>query len=166
MKKYLVLTILMLLIVACGSPSETIVKTVEVRIDTHIVEVEVEVTRIVEVEVTRMYQIQVPVTVTATETPKYTPTITLIPTQTQIPTATLSPLEKSRGSGFYLVGVDIAPGVWRSTPGIDNCYWKVSTKTGGIIKNHFGMSGGTCYISASAYMVEFDDCGMWEYLGQ
>jgi len=149
---------------------ETIIETVIVivTIEPEIVIEVVEET--VEVEVTRV--VEVPVTITPTKTPEYTSTITLIPTRTQvptrtqIPTATLSPLKKPKSDGFYLVGVDIAPGVWRSTPGHDGCYWETSTKTGSIINNHFGMSGGTCYIPSSAYMVMFADCGQWEYLGQ
>lgn len=34
-----------------------------------------------------------------------------------------------------------------------------------ILDNHYGMAGGTVTIWASDYEVEFNDCGMWEYLG-
>lgn len=130
----------------------------------------VEVERIVEVEVTSM--VEKLVTVTPTKTPKYTPTITLtptetsIPTNTSVPTATIDPLKKPKGSGFYLVGVDIAPGLWRSASGYSGCYWAITSKTGSIINNHFGESGCTCYIPAHAFQVEFSDCGQWEWLGQ
>ena len=73
-------------------------------------------------------------------------------------------LTEERADGFYLVGVDIAPGVWRSTGGGDSCYWATTSKTGEIIKNHFGMAGGTAYISPSAYQVEFSNCGIWLFL--
>jgi hypothetical protein len=124
------------------------------------------------IEVTRV----VIVTPTETPTPLFTPTITYTPTDT--PTATLTPnatqtaeailqekLIAKKGDGFYLVGIDIAPGVWRSTGTNDNCYWAVTDKTGDIISNHFGMAGGTAYIPATGYQIEFDDCGTWEYLG-
>ena len=68
--------------------------------------------------------------------------------------------------GFYLVNVDIAPGIWQSLGTQDDCYWEISTKTGDIIDNHFGMAGGTMYIAASAYQVMMEDCGTWTYLGQ
>jgi hypothetical protein len=66
--------------------------------------------------------------------------------------------------GFFLVNVDIAPGVWRSDGNADNCYWKTSTATGDIIDNHFGMAGGTAYIGPTDFQVEFDGCGTWTYL--
>jgi len=169
MKKLgLILVMLVILLTGC---TETIVEVKEVEV-TRIVEVEV--TRIVEVEVTRI------VTATFTPTPLFTPTITLTPTNTSTPTntptITSTPnvvqteqarewvrLTRDRGSGFYLVNVDIAPGIWRSTPGLDGCYWKVSSATGDIIANHFGMSGGTAYIPSTAFQVQFDDCGIWTF---
>jgi len=110
-------------------------------------------------------------TTTLTPTITNTPTITLMPTITNTPTITptnvptIDPLTMPHGDGFYLVNVDIAPGVWRSQGTGDNCYWAVTTKTGGIIDNHFGMAGGTAYISPSGFQVEFKRCGTWIYLG-
>ncbi len=106
------------------------------------------------------------VTPTYTATPLYTPTATIPPTATILPTPTKSPLMKDKGDGFYLIGVDIAPGVWRSTGTGSKCYWAVTSKTGDIIDNHYGMSGGTAYIPATGFQVEFSDCGIWVYLGQ
>ncbi|NMC55004.1 MAG: hypothetical protein GYA48_15360 [Chloroflexi bacterium] len=101
------------------------------------------------------------VTPTETPTPEYTPTITATAT------STLNPLQTNKGPGFYLVGIDIAPGIWRSQGASDGCYWSINTKTGDIIKNHFGMAGGTMYINPSAFQVELNaDCGEWVYLGQ
>lgn len=105
------------------------------------------------------------VTPTLSPTPIYTPTETHTPTATLKPTATPDPLKSSRRGGFYLVGVDIAPGVWRNDGNTDSCYWATTSKTGKIIDNHFGMGGGTAYISSIAYQVEFDeDCGYWTWL--
>lgn len=115
------------------------------------------------------------VTATSSPTPRFTSTITPTPSETPLPSSTPNAtqtakaqaeahLTQSRGSGFYLVGVDIAPGVWRSQGSQDDCYWSVTRKNGDIIDNHFGMAGGTAYISASAFQVEFDDCGTWEFL--
>lgn len=104
--------------------------------------------------------------VTATNTPtlEYTPTITHTPTNTATLTPTIDPLKAKRGNGIYLVGVDIAPGVWRSDGTGDRCYWEISTAQGKIINNHYGMSGGTAYISNTAFQVTFDDCGNWTWL--
>lgn len=68
--------------------------------------------------------------------------------------------------GNYLVGVDIAPGVWRSTGMDDYCYWETTSKTGGIIQNYIGKAGGTAYISPNAFAVLFKDCGIWEFYAE
>ena len=123
------------------------------------------------IEVTRI----VMVTLTSTQTPLYTPTITNTPTNTFTPTMTpnktqtaeallIAKLRENKGNGFYLVNVDIAPGVWRSTGTNDDCYWALTAANGDIIDNHFGMAGGTAYIPTTGYQVEFNDCGTWEYL--
>jgi hypothetical protein len=106
----------------------------------------------------------IPPTATKTQTPAFTPTITMTPTITPTVTPTLDPLKKAKGSGMYLVNVDIAPGVWRSDGKNDNCYWKVSSATGGIIRNYYGMAGGTIYIPESGFQVELNDCGTWTFL--
>lgn len=93
------------------------------------------------------------VTSTFTATPKFTPT------------AALDPLFQPKGDGFYLVGVDIAPGIWRSNGTGTKCYWEVTEKNGDILDNDFGMAGGTAYISPDAFQVKFEDCGTWTYMG-
>jgi hypothetical protein len=104
------------------------------------------------------------ITQTPTPTLANTPTITNTPTNTFTPVPTQDPLKKTKGNGFYLIGVDIAPGIWRSQGSGDGCYWAVTRATGDIIANHFGMSGGTAYIPESGFQVEFNDCGMWEFI--
>jgi hypothetical protein len=117
---------------------------------------------------------------TYTPWPTYTayPTYTTVPTATNTPTeaftttpegpptATLDPLYSEKGPGMYLSGVDIGPGVWRSTlPGFNTCYWKVADLQGNIYKNHFGQSGGTMYIPGPNYSVELGaTCGIWNFL--
>lgn len=98
------------------------------------------------------------VTATSTRTPAFTPTIT------RTPRPTLDPLKQNKGNGFYLIGVDIAAGVWRSTGSGSSCYWAVTARNGDIIDNHFGQAGGTAYLPASGFQVQFEDCGAWEYL--
>jgi hypothetical protein len=68
--------------------------------------------------------------------------------------------------GFFTVGVEIAPGQWRSTGSGDGCYWARLDGSQEIIDNHFGNAGGTVTIAASDYEVQFSDCGQWEYVGQ
>jgi hypothetical protein len=174
-----------LLILLLASCSQTpVIQNVEV---TKVVTQEIEVTRIVErtVVITQISTVINNVIITATPKPAtqipsptntYGPTNTTAPTHTPIPpyvlTATAQAaldavLRKDHKPGIYLVGVDIAPGVWRSTPGTSDCYWKRSTKTGDIIDNFFGLSGGTIYISPSDFQVELDtECGIWTWLSE
>jgi len=100
-------------------------------------------------------------------TPTLTPTITLTPTLTPTITPTPDPRKAEKEPGMYLVNTDILPGVWRSTGQGDDCYWAITSKTGGIIDNHFGFAGGTLYLRSTAFQVELgDDCGTWVYLGE
>ena len=69
--------------------------------------------------------------------------------------------------GFYLVGSEIQPGVWRNTGESDNCYWEITDSKGEIIDNYIGMTGGTMYIPPTAFQVQLEkECGDWEYLGE
>ena len=69
-------------------------------------------------------------------------------------------------SGFYTVGIEIAPGLWRSTGTGNSCYYAKLDEFQDINDNHFGNSGVTINIFESDYEVEFTDCGTWEYLGE
>lgn len=106
------------------------------------------------------------VTATLTATPKYTPTITMTPTITLTPTPTKDPRVLPKSDGFYLIGTEIMPGVWRSTGNSDRCYWSVTQANGEIIDNHYGMAGGTAWIAEYGFQVEFSRCGNWEYIGK
>ena len=168
-------------------PSNTpvIVTVVQTAISTEIIEVtrEIEITR--EVEVTRV--VDRPVTVTPTNTPEnsptpsntptITPTPTNTPTPTQTPTPTATPnlaqtatmeaygaLAAPKQSGFYVVGSDILPGKWHSTGTGVGCYWVRKDSNGELIDNHFGAAGGTVNIKSTDFEVEFNDCGVWEYV--
>ena len=100
-----------------------------------------------------------------TSTISFTPTNTLSPTKTATPSLTINPLAVSHGNGVYLVGIDIAAGLWRSFGSQTDCYWTLTTRTGDIINNYFGMAGGTMYVSPSVFEVLLEDCGTWNYLG-
>ena len=106
------------------------------------------------------------VVVIASETPTqlYTPTITNTATSTSTLTPTLDPLKTPRGNGFYLIGVEIAPGVWDSDGTGDGCYWKVTNAEGKTLDNHYGLAGGAAYLPSTAFQVLFEDCGTWTWL--
>jgi hypothetical protein len=105
------------------------------------------------------------VTATYTSTPEYTPTITLTPTDTATASNTPDFTKSDKTNGFYLVGSEMAPGIWRSNGTQDYCYWEITTSTGDIINNHFGMAGGTMYVPSSGFQVMLEDCGTWTYIG-
>jgi hypothetical protein len=101
--------------------------------------------------------------------PTYTPvlivvTVTLPPTPLHTPTPTLSPIFWDKDDGLYLINVDIASGVWRSTGSGESCYWEITAKTGDIISNYFGTAGGTVTIPADGYQIRFENCGKWVFL--
>jgi hypothetical protein len=116
-----------------------------------------------------------------TPTPSSTPTITPIPSNTPTPTSTptLTPtpnlaqtatieaygeLASPKGNGFHTVGTEILVGKWRSTGNGIGCYWARLDENQDILGNHFGLAGGTVNIRPTDYEVEFDDCGIWEYV--
>jgi hypothetical protein len=68
-----------------------------------------------------------------------TPTFTNTPVYTPQPTD--DPLSKTRGDGFYLVNIEIAPGLWHSQGTADKCYWSVTTRNDDIIKNFLWYGG-------------------------
>ncbi len=80
------------------------------------------------------------------------------------PGPTVSPLLSPKTDGHFLINVDIAPGVWRSDGSQSDCYWEVTTATGDIISNDFGMAGGTAYIPPTGFEVTWQNCGTWTYL--
>ncbi len=86
------------------------------------------------------------------------------PTPTLPPTATQDPARRSRSDGFYLVGSEISPGLWRSQGIGDSCYWEITSKTGDIANNHYGMAGGTMYIRPTDFQVRLEDCGTWVFI--
>lgn len=99
-----------------------------------------------------------------TPLPAYTPTITNTSAPSATPPPTIDPLYINKIDGFYLVGKNIAPGVWKSNGTGPGCYWSVTTATGDIMNNHFGQAGGTAYIPPEAFQVEFNGCGTWSFL--
>jgi hypothetical protein len=171
--------LLILLLFSCSQAPT--VHTIEV---TRVIPQNVEVTRIVQqtVVVTQINNVIITATPkpeTAIPSPTYTYGLTNTPVPTDTPIPTIDPqiktataqaemaliLQKDHGPGVYLVGIDIAPGVWRSTPGADDCYWKRADRTGDIIDNYYSFSGGTIYIAPTDFSVELStECDTWTYL--
>ncbi|HPL58327.1 MAG TPA: hypothetical protein PLT22_09110 [Flexilinea sp.] len=106
------------------------------------------------------------------------PTYTIYPTSTKLPTYTAQPtytpiirivqvtptvdssiLKADKTDGFYLIGPEIAPGIWRTEPNKTKCYWKITGVKGEIISNYLGSGGGTIYIPKDAYQIEIQNCG-------
>lgn len=75
-------------------------------------------------------------------------------------------LTEPKGDGLWTVGLEIAPGRWRSSGTGDDCYWQRSPdgNPDDIIDNHFGLAGGTVTIREGEEF-ETEDCGVWEFVG-
>jgi hypothetical protein len=175
------IVILGIFLAACGqAPTQTLIfRTVNVeeytvpirKVTPQVVEVTrivpqtVEVTRLITKIVEKKETVEVFLEATFTPVPTYTPLPTLEPV---FVTATFTPvpdLQTEKTAGFYLVNIDIAPGIWRNNGVSGGCYWSVTTRTGDIIDNHFGMGGGTMYIPPNAFQVQLDaKCGTWTWL--
>jgi hypothetical protein len=106
------------------------------------------------------------ITITRRPRPSSTPRPTATSLSTQDLIATFEAfIISDHGPGYYLVNVDIAPGIWRSSSDLDSCYWARLDRTGDIIDNYFGFGGSTIYIAPTDFAVELaTDCGIWTYL--
>lgn len=118
---------------------------------------------------TAVAQLAAPVTQTAAAQPSVTSATTSSPTPTLAASATLS-IDPTgpHGDGVYLVGVDIAPGVWRPIAGDQDrfCYWARRKYDGIILGSFYGPSGSEVLLRTTDYEVEFDGCGVWVYMGE
>ena len=69
------------------------------------------------------------------------------------------------GNGTWLVGEEIAPGIWRNSDSSDDCYWARLSGFGGslfdIIANEFDDSIQTVEIKASDVGFSASRCGTW-----
>ena len=143
MKNLLWLSVLVLFVSACGQASTPVVVTSQV---TQLVEI----TRLTTVEITRL------VVVTATysgptETP--VPTATLAPSVTPSPTIDQTKADKRDGS--YMVGNEIAPGIWRSKGGSadEECALQIKTFSGDLSDITYSLPGATIRIPSGQYIV-------------
>lgn len=94
----------------------------------------------------------------AAPAPATTRTVTVTRTVTPAPLATVP------GEGTYLVGVDMAPGVWRAAATTaDSCYWArlSSTDTGDIIDNNNTSGPVVLTIRKTDVAFETSGCAEW-----
>ena len=122
----------------------------------------IDVTRLQEVKVTAMVTREVtrvrPVVVTrevvytriAPSTPTAGPSSTPAPTFT--PKPTIDRTKTNKGEGSYLIGSDIAPGIWRSS-GSGECYLEVDNLSGDLLNNSLNPAGATFRIPAGDYLI-------------
>jgi hypothetical protein len=87
-------------------------------------------------------------------------------------TSDLSPITPSPttpfGAGTFIVGTDIAPGLWRSAGG-STCYWARLSGFGGslgeIIANQVAGDSGTVQIAPGDKGFTSSRCGTWTKIG-
>jgi len=135
MKKIIWLTIIVFLLVGCGQAPTPVIVTSEV---TQIV------TQLVTVEVTRE------IIVTATYSG---PTATFTPTNTPAPTVDVTMMEKRDGS--YMVGTEIAAGIWRSSGGAsdEKCALSIKKFSGDLTDITYSLPGATIRVPSGQFIV-------------
>ncbi len=73
------------------------------------------------------------------------------------------------GDGYWLIGDEVAPGLWRNSGSADTCYWErlsgFSWEFEDIITNGLSTSIQTVQISAGDTGFHASRCGNWTYLG-
>jgi hypothetical protein len=77
------------------------------------------------------------------------------------------PIEKQtapKKDGLYVVGVDIAPGLWWSQGKGSKCYWARQTVTQDLIDNDLGFPGGAVTIRPDDFEFYISGCGTWTML--
>jgi hypothetical protein len=110
----------------------------------------------------------------------YTQVVTIQPTDLAFKTDTdcgtwtsdLSAITASPTSpfadGVYIVGTDLAPGLWRA-PGGSGCYWArlsgFSGELDDISANDFGVFNPTVQILPGDKGFENNECGYWQKIG-
>lgn len=148
------------LLAACGT------ETVEVEVTR---EVEVEVTRIVEVEIETIREVEVPIEIEVTRIVKIE-AIADAPEPAPAPSGTaFDPKQK----GVYLAGVDMAPGIWRSsgTPDSDGDCRLIVYDLGGSLETASIKPVGVSHrIPAGDFQITISEYGgdqcVWTYLSE
>ena len=78
-----------------------------------------------------------------------------------LPALSLAQQRAPKRSGSYVIGLDMAPGRWRSNSLDMNCYWAEQTITQDIIDNHFGAGSVVVDIPATVFEFKTARCGIW-----
>ncbi len=81
-----------------------------------------------------------------------------------LPALSIAQQTAPKKDGFYVVGWDIAPGLWRSTGVGAKCYWERQTITQDIIDNDAGIAGGAVMIQPTDFVFYAKGCGDWVML--
>jgi hypothetical protein len=153
MKKLALLIAFILLFSACGkTPAPEVVTNQITKLAT------VEVTRLATVEVTRLATFEVTrlFVVTATYSgPTETPSPTATRTSSPTPKPTVDQTKSDKGDGSYMVGIEIAPGVWRSSGGnpSEECWIQIKSFSGDLAGIAGDLPGGTIRIPGGQYIV-------------
>jgi hypothetical protein len=66
--------------------------------------------------------------------------------------------------GHYIVGVDMAPGLWWSDGKSSRCYWERANSTQDINDNYRGYGGGAVLIRPTDFEFYASNCGTWRML--
>lgn len=146
-KLYSILLIAIILLSSCAKPPQQVFVTNEVTR-----QVTQKVTQIVTSEVTKIVRVEITKLVIVTAT--YSgPTNTPEPTKTPKPTPDITKTDKIDGS--YMVGKDIAPGIWRSSGGdpTDECWITIKNFSGDLIDIAGDLPGGTIRVPDGQYIV-------------
>ncbi len=87
---------------------------------------------------------------------------------TDLSPRTTSP-DAAFGEGTYLVGSEVAPGLWRNSDSSDFCYWERRSGFSGelddIITNEFSDTIQTVQIMSTDVGFFSNDCGTWTKIG-
>lgn len=67
------------------------------------------------------------------------------------------------GSGKYLIGTDIQPGVWSTDGRVEDCYWELSDAEGNILDNNFVSVAEQLTVEIGDWASGFstEGCGLW-----
>lgn len=80
-------------------------------------------------------------------------------------TSLISPSDP-HNDGTYLVGTEIAVGLWRSLSSEQRfCYWARRKYDGILLGSYYGLPGTEMRIYEIDYEVELDGCGTWIFMG-
>ncbi|PKN98360.1 MAG: hypothetical protein CVU42_12575 [Chloroflexi bacterium HGW-Chloroflexi-4] len=140
-KKLFWLPIIALIIIGCGKTPTPMIVTSQV---TQLV------TQLVTVEVTRE------IIITATYSgPTATATITNTPTPTNTPEPTVDTTKTDKRDGSFMVGSEIAPGIWRSSGGVSDkeCALVIKSYSGDTKDITYSLPGGTIRIPSGEFIV-------------